>query len=184
MLNTPKRAFEKYTRDLGITLNDLRGKKIADLGCGDDALFVRSALDQGILEITGVDTIFKPEILADQELKSHIIQEKVEDLSLRDLDLILAYGSVGTHPSIDLPRALAAMFKALKFGGEMRIFPLLNSEEVGVMKPLQRSEDVLLALKTLPTGEIECDIKLIKKGVTPEGQKYSQELLIVRKKFK
>ena len=116
--------FKKYTEDLKLDPERMRSQKVADIGCGENAEFVRAALENGIENIAGVDISFKNSLTQDPKLSDHLIQKGAEDVKLHNMDLIIAYASIGSHPDIDLPKAFDNLTEGLNPGGELRIYPI------------------------------------------------------------
>jgi len=177
---TLQEAYKKYQEGLGITLKDLKEKRIADIGCGDRALFIRAALAHGATDMTGVDVSFEEEILNDKRIGPHLIQAKAEELPLTDLDLIISHAAVGTHPEIDLPKVLDKMFRALKEGGELRIFPIPAETD---LEGLQAQRTAILeALKALPAEQVDISFTPVQEIQISETEHYTDERLLIRKK--
>ena len=173
-----KEAMEKYQKGFSLTDQEINDKRIADIGCGDDALFVREALNKGAENIIGVDIEFKDALQKDEELAKHLIQGNAENLSLENLDLVLSYAAVGTHPDIDMPKALESMTNAIKVGGEVRIFPVPKSETLkGLL--LQRKR-ILDALESLDKEKISFELKPINEVQVGKDSYTDEELIITR----
>ncbi len=174
--------YKKYQKGLGITFEDLKGKQVVDIGCGESALFVRSALEHGLNNVTGVDMSFTQETLADEKLRSHLVQVKVENLPFRDVDLIVSYAAIATYPGIDRPRAFGSMASAIKPGGEIRIYPIPKSE---TLEGIQRNrESIMAALLGLSADDFDMQFIPVEEKTTPDQQTYTNERLIIRKKIK
>ncbi len=172
--------FKKYTKDLRLDPERMKSQKIADVGCGHDAQFVRAALDNGINNIAGIDVGFDSDLQNNPEYKNRLIQKGAEEVKLHEMDLILAYASLGSHPDIDLPKTLNNLGAGLNPGGEMKIYPISDSDE---LRGVQRKRDEILeALKALPEDEFEYEFIKGEEQKMQSGEKYSDDLLVIRKK--
>jgi ubiquinone/menaquinone biosynthesis C-methylase UbiE len=159
--DTLESMYFRYSDDLDFTIDDLKGKRVADLGCGSDALFVSYAVDQGI-DIYGVDLKFDPKVTRDENLKKHLIVSDMKRLLLHDLDLILCRASFGIHLKIDKIQTLKSMMSALKPGGEIRIYPYPKplTETLGGIKETRREMDE--ALKSLDPAVATIEVRPVK----------------------
>ncbi|MBD3281257.1 hypothetical protein GF391_00740 [Candidatus Uhrbacteria bacterium] len=172
--------FKKYVEDLRLDPNKMKSQKIADVGCGHDAQFVRASLENGITNIAGIDVEFDEGLKVDQEFQGRLIQKGAEEVKLHDMDLITAYASLGSHPDIDLPKTLNNLGEGLKPGGEMKIYPISDSDE---LKGIQRRRDEILeALKSLTKDEFEYEFIKGEEKEMQSGEKYTDDLLVIRKK--
>ncbi len=150
------------------------------MGCGHDALFVRAALDRGIDNIAGIDVEFDSDLQNNPEYKGRLIQKGAEQVKLHEMDLITAYASLGSHPDIDLPKTLNNLGAGLNPGGEIKIFPISDSDE---LKGIQRRRDEMVeALKSLPEDDFEFEFIKGEEQELQTGEKYTDDLLVIRKK--
>ncbi|MDF1497148.1 MAG: class I SAM-dependent methyltransferase [Patescibacteria group bacterium] len=172
--------FKKYVEDLRLDPEKLCDQKIADIGCGENAEFVRAALENGIENIVGVDISFRNDLAGDSKLKDHLINKGAEDVKLHNMDLIVAYASIGSHPDIDLPKTFDNLTSGLNPAGELRIYPISDSE---TLKGIQRKrKEVENALQSLPEGEFEIEFVKGEEQELPSGEKFTDDLLIVTRK--
>ena len=172
-------TFKMYKTAFGLTEEELVQKRIIDAGCGENALFIRYAVEHGAQNTTGVDIHFTETALTDEKLKNHLLEVSIENLPLKDVDLIVSYASVATNPDIALPQALHSMVVSLKPGGEIRIYPVGQSETLeGVKEHRKMLEGIL---KTLDS-DINFTSRTIEKDIiTPDGKTWSKDVLIIHK---
>ena len=120
-----KYDFEKYLKGLNLNLEDLRGKRILDLGCGPGG-FVKECTDRGLAEVYGLDLNIDPEKL-EEKYKNHFLKgDFKEELPLKDLDLIVSHGAVGPgrDREQDLIKIITRALESIKEDGEIRISPI------------------------------------------------------------
>jgi trans-aconitate methyltransferase len=172
--------FQKYTEGLRLNPEKMRSQKVADVGCGVNAEFVRAAMDSGINNIAGIDVSFDKKLQNNPDLQDKLIQKGAEDVRLHNMDLIVAYASIGSHPDIDLPKTFNNLASSLNPGGELRIYPISNSE---TLKGIQRRRaEVIAAMESLPQKEFAVEIVEGEEQVLPSGDKYTDDLVIIRRK--
>jgi hypothetical protein len=171
---TPEWGFKKYLRGFQLSEDELRDKKIVDVGCGNDALFVRHALDRGF-DVVGVDPAVEPEL----EREGRIIRSELASAGLGNVDLALSYGVIGTHPKIDIRSSIETLLEALNEGGEIRIFPYEASGTLeGIQKAKARIDRALAELG----DRIDVRITNVEERVLEDGRKYTRSLIVIRKK--
>lgn len=171
--------FKKYVDALRLDPEKMKDQKIADIGCGHDAQFVRASMERDINNIAGVDVGFDPELQDNPKCRGKLIKKGAEEVKLHDMDLIVAYASLGSHPDIDLPKTLNNLGEGLKVGGEMKIYPISDSEN---LKGIQRRRtEMLEALKSLPDDEFEYEFIKGEEQETQSGEKYTDDLLVIKK---
>ena len=175
-IDTPERAFEKYLNGFRLTADDLRGKRVVDIGCGDEALFVRRALDQG-LDVIGVDPNLDPSL----RKEGRLIRAKLGDLPVLDIDLALSYAVIGTHAGADPRSSLPALMDRLSDNGEIRLYPYPRSE---TLKGIQQSQkDIDEGVAAL--GEnVEVRVEDVDTVRLPNNETYVNSVLIIRKRGK
>ncbi len=117
--------FKKYLKYLDLTENDLKGKRILDLGCGKEGNFVKTCIENGITaDIFGLDSEIEPDKL-DEKYKKHFLKADFEkEIPAGNYDYITAVAAVGLSPEIK--KVISHSLKALKEAGEIRISPVYN----------------------------------------------------------
>jgi SAM-dependent methyltransferase len=179
---TPQSEYYKYANGFDIVIDNLRGKRIADVGCGEDALFATYAAENGVDEMYAVDTHFSEKANNVQRLDGHLIESKAEDLPINGLDLILSHGTFGTDVGMDERKALQSLFNALEPGGQIRIFPISRSE---TLKGINASRTAFeLALQGLDPDESVIQHQPVETKETKDGQSWVNELFIITKRAK
>ncbi|MFH1193049.1 MAG: class I SAM-dependent methyltransferase [Candidatus Jorgensenbacteria bacterium] len=137
------RTFHRYLEGLGLDENALRGKKILDLGCGEEGEFVKHCLERGITaEAYGVDAQADESAVPDN-LKGHILKGYFEnEAPIRDADYVISVGAIsnsiwGGEEQGDTAKILERAVAAMKEGGEVRMYPM---QEAAVAAPLEGLE--------------------------------------------
>lgn len=180
--------FNQYINEFNLNVEELKGKKVLDIGSGNNPVFVSQCLERGITQdIYGIDLdVFfsdfeyyseegrrmypKKEVLA-SEAKKHYLQAKAESLpfKLNSFDLILMRAVI--YPEMDLDKVFYQVSLVLKPGAEFKIFPVFReSEERRVLDKF---------LSKLDRNKFEYEWQ----EETGEKKYYSaRDLLIIRKK--
>jgi len=182
--------LKRYLAGLDLTEEELKGKKILDLGCGDGN-FIKECLDKKITEdVFGFDYRIKKEAVP-SNYRGHLLYADFEKgpFPTRDFDLIISFAAVEA-PSFSgekkFPKkTLIFSLEALKEIGEIRIFPIRKSHPQSGLLGIEYSRRVWAEiLKELESA------KGIKWTITPIDIKSSgrnkdvwlEELLVIRKK--
>ena len=183
-----KKDLKRYLEKLKLTEDDLRGKRILDLGCGEGN-FVKECIDKKITnDIFGIDILIEPEAVQ-SEYRGHLIKADFEEeFPIKGFDPIVSYAGVEApsfkgeqkHPK----RTLYFALKALKNNGEIRIFPIrrapYQSGLLGIEYARNKWEEILKELerKIGIKWRIEpVDIEVSGK----DKDVWLEELLIIRK---
>jgi len=130
-----RRTFQRYLKGLDLTEEMLRGKRILDLGCGDEGEFIQECLNKNLTEeIYGLDVEIDPE--EDEEgLGQHLIRGDFEqELPIGENDLIISVGAVEAPWSEDSTqtnpeKTIREALKAIKDDGEIRIWSVRKMPE-------------------------------------------------------
>jgi SAM-dependent methyltransferase len=173
-----ERTFSRYLKGLDFKEEDLKGKSILDLGCGEDGEFIQECLKRGIGEkFLGVDSRIDDNI----ENKEHFIKGDYNNLPFTEndkFDYIFSVGAVGSCGEEEsFKETLKEAIKFIKDDGELKFYPLLKAspetEEnlAGIFESEEKMQEIL---KTLPremglTYEIvPIDIKLTGPNSKPD----------------
>ena len=145
----------RYMKNMGLREEEIRGKKIIDLGTGDGG-FVKECLKRGITdEIVGVDVD-----LEDDDRKGfeeHLIEtDFTEDLPGEEYDLAVASASLPNpmdrEDADGVKLIIDNILKSLKKGGELRISPVpkIHPESglVGVEDQMRHWKEILDELES------------------------------------
>ncbi|MDD5738821.1 MAG: class I SAM-dependent methyltransferase [Candidatus Pacebacteria bacterium] len=145
-----EKSFIRYLRMLDIKKDYLNNKIILDLGCGEEAEFVKYCLDNNIgKEIYGLDVLVKPKEV-EERYRGHILKGNYsKKLPLEEVDLIISVGAV--FPTHKIKKPIINAIKALKIGGEIRIAPIWHtfpgSKNIGIIESREKLEDILIKLE-------------------------------------
>jgi SAM-dependent methyltransferase len=182
-------TLQRYLAGLDLSAEQLRDKRILDLGCGEEGEFVKKLIDEGITkEIYGLDSAIKPEDV-DENYRENILQGDFEaEFPVKDLDYVISVGAI--DPSIeeedirDPQKTILSALESLKDGGEIRIFPIRNAASdsglEGIIESRKKWLEILDSL--LSQGSIEYEIKPIQtKESVNKTDKWIEEVLIIRK---
>lgn len=125
-----ERSFKIYLKYLDISENELKDKKILDLGCGKEGNFVKDCLEKGITpNIYGLDRKIEPDKF-NKDIKQHFFRgdysKKIPD---GDYDYIISVDTpLGPSLSdrfeekdVDCKKTISLALKSLKEDGEFRI---------------------------------------------------------------
>ncbi|MGA3150628.1 MAG: class I SAM-dependent methyltransferase [Candidatus Saccharimonadales bacterium] len=151
------RGISDYREHLGIELEDLRGKRILDVGAGF-SIFAREAKEHGAetISLEPQDPTQRLDMMPEDKAefrkalsRGEIVPGIVQELPFEDgsFDRVFAVLSVPYYlPRVESERILAfdEMVRVLKPGGEIRIFPT----QIGGGKPESVSEEVVTKLES------------------------------------
>ena len=126
-----RETYQRYLKAFDLKERDLRGKSILDLGCGEEAEFVKELIEKGVSDkIYGLDRKINLEN-ADAQLKNHLFEKNYfGELPVKDLDLIVTLASIPEPiEPIETGRELTKVaienaLEALQERGELRIYPI------------------------------------------------------------
>src|SRR5680860_178195 len=127
-----KRIFARYLVSIDLREDDLKGKRILDLGCGEDGEFVKSCIDKGISEdCYGLDLEIDPQKYA-EKYKGHLFNSNFEEeFPVNNFDYIFSCGAVmGPSEETDQrdpKKTILVALSSLKDDGEIRIYPIKKS---------------------------------------------------------
>ena len=185
-------TFQRYLAGLDLSAEQLKDKKILDLGCGEEGEFVKKLMDEGITkEIYGLDSAIKPEEV-DENYRENILQGDFEtEFPVKDLDYVISVGAI--DPAIeegdtrDPQKTILSALESLKDNGEIRIFPIRNAElDSGLEGIIESRKKWLETLDNLSSqGLIDYELKPIQtRESINKTDKWIEEVLIIRKKEK
>ncbi|MDP4000740.1 MAG: class I SAM-dependent methyltransferase [bacterium] len=141
------RNLEEYLSSLSLTIGDLRDKVILDVGSGKGR-FTEQLREEGIETAYSVDPFIEP---GEHKSSQGVVQGFAETLPFRDetFDLEVALYSVPYYSKTkeQVCAAFHQILRALKPGGEIRIFPLISY----LIRPkrLRSGRMLLVGLKTI-----------------------------------
>lgn len=185
-------TWDKYLNGFNLSEEDLRGKKILDLGCLDGE-FVRACIDRGITqEAYGVDKELEGEAKGGK-YSGHFFQQKFEDnLPDKDFDYVLSYAAISLALTKELAemgeRAIKEALSVIKDSGEVRIGPIgkvyKGSELLGIAETMEILESLLQKI----SKEEDIEWELIPIDISATGDQkdvwLDQVLILRRKEYK
>jgi ubiquinone/menaquinone biosynthesis C-methylase UbiE len=167
-----------YLNNLGLSLEQLKGKRILDIGAGSGA-FVRSAIEAGADAVAldseqfeGINENSTPFVLAD-----------AADMpfSNEDFDYVISHDAVPHMSMYDSPseeqvieeherrsRQIKEMIRVVKSGGEMR-FNIPRNENPDIFRRNASMELIIKDLKSNPDLDITEEFISSSSGRDPEG---------------
>ena len=185
-------TFRRYLEQLGLREEELKGKRIMDLGAGDGE-FIKYLVSKGITsEAYGID-INPDEDFLEQGFENHLFKgSSEEDLPVQGLDYIVASRAIWhdwkdrNGHAMNVEIVLEKSLSALNEKGEMRIYPIeedakRNLDNNGYAAEQQKKWDALLPVIAEKYGmkyEIEPRNIFVNAG---NGDVTLQSVLILRK---
>ena len=183
-----EKDLKRYLEKLDLTIEELEGKRILDLGCGDGN-FVKECLDKKITEdIFGFDWRIEPEAVP-SDYRGHLIRANFEEeFPMKTFDLIVSFAGVEAPSYLgeekNPKKTMLFALSALKENGEIRIFPVRKASPesglLGVEYSRKKWQEVLEELEKEKGVKWELkpvDIKVA--GVNKDV--WLEELLIIKK---
>jgi len=185
-------TFKRYMRGLGLDENDLRDKRILDLGSGE-GYFVKLLIQRGITsEAYGID-IEPDEDKTEKDFKSHLIRGDFEKgFPIKEADYIISIGAVSNgvwagEEVMDIGRIVKNSLVSLKEDGEIRIYPIQEAAKVTPLEGLEMSQKKWQELLTeiSEAQNVECKIEPRNIQVTGKNNDIVLEsVLVMRRKEK
>lgn len=183
-------TFRRYLKGLDLTEEELKNKKILDLGCGEEGIFVKECLKRQISqEAYGIDLLINSDTLEEKD-KNHFFKDDFEkEFPIKNLDYVLSAGAVEA-PFDELnqsepEKTLLEGIDSIKDTGEIRIFPIRNtypeSEHKGIRFARQKWDEILNELAD--KKKIEYEIKPIDIRVGINKDVWLEEVLILKKEL-
>ncbi len=165
------RSFDLYKNDFGLTLEDMAGKSVLDIGCGTDALFVKYCLKHNI-NIIGMDA--READKADREiLKNHYVQGDVLNVPLEKgkFDLIISR-ALFQYP---YRMIVESVLPLLKPGGILKIAPLFLDTNK------KTREEIEELIKHQDSLNVEIFTNLVEMQETKSGKVPRYSLTVIKK---
>ena len=185
-----EQTFQRYLAGLNLSVEQLKDKKILDLGCGEEGEFIKECIEQGITkEIYGLNSAIKSEEV-DEKYKENLLFGDFEaEFPIDDLDYVISVGAI--DPSIeqgdarDPQKTILSALESLKDNGEIRIFPIRNAAPdsglEGIIESRKKWTEILSDLSS--RGLIDYELKPIQtKTSVNETDTWTEEVLVIRKK--
>lgn len=181
-------TFERYLKNLDISKEDLKDKRILDLGCGDGE-FVKECLDRNISkEIYGLDSQINPEDFEEKYRKYFLKGDFQKELPMKNLDLIISLAAVEApfdKLNINSPKTTIDLaLKALKENGEIRIFPLRKTHLRSNLKGVEFSEKKWKEILKKLAAEKNIEYKICPIDIKAAGKNkdvWLEQVLIIKK---
>ncbi len=167
-----KFTVEQYVDNLGISLHELKNKKVLDVGAGGGA-FVRAAQMEGIDAVAFSLFIDNPQRVA--ETSTPFIVGTVTQMPFRDsaFDLIISNCAI-PHALVSMQdfeagdrtvakehlvkEAMAEILRVLKPGGEIRFAPVPRHESPDRFKRTETIDRLVEFLKNHPDLEVQEEV--------------------------
>lgn len=185
--------FQRYLKGLDLNLEDLKGKRILDLGCGEEGEFVEYCLDRDLAEVYGLDLSIKPETI-EKKYRNYLFKGSFEEeLPVKNLDLAISFGAIEAPSNkdeldkMDPRKTLNSVLKSIKENGEIRIYPIRKAPPESKLKGVEFSRKKWLEIldDLSSQGLIRYELKPI--DIRVGGKKpdvWLEEALILKKKLK
>lgn len=184
-----RRSFLRYLKGLDLSVEDIKGKRILDLGCGEGE-FVKECFDKGISDqVYGLDIELDLKEM-EYRYRAHFIDGDFEQkFPMASLDLVVSVGAVEAPSEGKITRnplkTLKLALDALKPSGEIRIYPMRKappgSELPGIEQSQKEWSDILenLSLQQIIDYELR-PIDIVVAGKKPDV--WLEQVLIIKKK--
>ncbi len=182
--------FKRYLKGLGLSEEDLKNKRILDLGCGEQGDFIKECLDKHITqEAYGLDAKIVPELF-EGKYKDHFFEGNFESkFPIENFDYIISMGAVEAPSneidSRDPEKTLHEALKVLKEQGEIRIYPIRKAPPENKLKGVEfMRKKWMEILKELSVKEkVEWELNPIDIKVAGKNKDvWLEEVLIIKKK--
>jgi len=183
-------TLERYKKGLGLNEEELKGKKILDLGSGESE-FIKYLIDEGITaEAYGID-IHIDEDEVEERFKNHILKGNFEEgLPVKNIDYIVSVGAVsnafwGEEESMNIRGIIDNSLASLKEGGEIRIYPIQEAAGATPLEGLQASQEKWEELVAEISGTKKAECLLQPRNIKVSGKNNDiilEFVLIIRKK--
>jgi len=186
-----RETFERYVKGLGLGEEDLKGKRVLDLGCHEGE-FVQQLIKENITpEAYGLEA--NEEVVIKEGIKDHILRGNfAKELPKKNLDYIVSVGAVSNYISEGedgvavIEDTIKSSLDSLKENGEVRIYPIQeaqeNSELVGLIE--SRKDWGNLVEKIFREGGVTCSIEPRAVKVIGKNNDIILESVLVIKKNK
>lgn len=185
-----EKTYARYLKGFMFTEDDLRDKKIIDMGSGDGE-FIAALTEKKITEKAhGIDA--EPSGFSKNEkYKKHFTRSTFESGPvISDADFWVSYGAVsdgiwGGEEQIDMRKVLKNALHSVNEDGEVRIFPIQVSGEDRILEGLKDSYKVWNEI--LPdiarTENVTWELKPVDINIVGrENDVVLQEMLVLKKK--
>jgi len=186
---TIEMTFERYSNGLGLSKDELKEKRILDLGSRDGE-FIKYIIRENITkEAYGIDTNPKKSLLKG-ELKKHFFKGDFQKkLPVKNLDYVVSVGAVsnaiwGGEELQNIESIINNSLTSLKNGGEIRIFPIEDTREESPLEGIKKSKKKWdsLVKKFSEKEDIECSIEPRSiKVIGKNNDIILESVLIIRK---
>lgn len=129
-----KQVFERYLKNLDLRIEDLKDKRVLDLGSGKRSEFVRECINRGITQdICGLDKRIVPEEV-EEALKPHLIKRDfIHEFPVKELDLIITHATL-LSPNSETKKVIENALSVLKENGEIRLYPVATGPKENILK--------------------------------------------------
>jgi len=183
-------TFRRYLKGLGLSEEELKDKRVLDLGCGEHGEFIRYLIENGITQKAyGIDLRFDESSVKD-ELKSHFFKTNFEEIfPVGNLDYIISVGAVSNgiwagEEVMNISRIIENSLNALKEGGVILIYPIQESAKAtplsGLLASKQKWDELIK--KISQKHNVECEIKPRNiKVIGKNNDIILESVLIIRK---
>lgn len=185
-----ERTFKRYVDGLGLDEENLRDKRVLDLGSGEGE-FVKSLIEKGVTpEAYGLDAQTDESVVEDK-MKGHLLKGNFEeDLPVQNIDYVVSVGAVssgiwGGEEVMDIRRIIEKSLASLKEGGEIRIYPIQEAAKANPLEGLQASQEKWKELleEISESQKVECKIEPRNiKVAGNSGDVILESVLIIRRK--
>ena len=177
-------TFQRYLNGLKLTEDQLKDKKILDVGCGTEADFIQAIVKKRITkDIYGVDLSIDDNLIKN-ESKRYFKTDFSEPPELTDVDYIISLGALSLdNEATDLSKNLSSLIPLLSKAGEIRIYPLRIAPEgsglTGIIESRKKWIEKLDEMKNI--FNIEYEFSPIDIRVSGDNNDlWLDEVLIIR----
>jgi SAM-dependent methyltransferase len=183
------RSFIQSLHNLGLKKEDLKDKRVLDLGCGDGA-FVQELINKNITKKAfGIDLNIDNNLIK-EEIKDHFFQEDFQkEFPIKDVDYVLSNGAVSLGisfegESMNMDKIIENSISAIKENGEIRIGPIFEAREDSSLEGLKDEKKIWDKFLLRISQKYNLQFKLEPRDIFISGRDNDialQSILIIKK---
>lgn len=182
-------TFNRYLNALEISQEDLKGKKVLDVGCGNGD-FVISCLEKGITdEVYGLDSNPKGDA-RDPKYRSHFFYKDFSNVfPIENLDYVVSVGAISLYLydkelQVDIEEAIKSSIRSVNENGEVRIWPIKKFIQGTDSDGIKEQEQLLLSVMEYVSECLDIEWRLDPTDIracASDKDIWADQVLIIKK---